>query len=597
MADRRPRRDARPRPGSTRCSRPRRWSSSAARAASARRRSRPRSARWPRPRPGRPGARAHRRPGPPAGRRARPRRARQRRATRVPDEAFAAAGVEPRGELWAAMLDTKAGWDDLIRRHAPDAEVRDAVLANPLYQNITSRFVHSHDYLAMEQLHDLHAIGRLRPRHRRHAAVAQRARRARRARRGWSSSSAAACCAGSPCRTGRGCSRRRRSPSTRSPIACSAPGSCRTSPSSSSSSRRWRRASSPAPARSRRCSATRAPTFLVVIDARDGAGPRGRVPRPRAASTRDYAPRRDRRQPRPAGGAHAPRRGDAAPGGSPTRPTTRLVERRRRRARAPTARPSTAASCATCSPRSATRFHDVALVATREAERRAELAALAPRCSTSPSLDSDIHDLAGPARRSVGSPAGELTSGSGRLDDRWPRSPPSSGEHTTLDRDQIVAPQPPGREWGMLADFCFADLLLYVPDEGRPVAGRRPGPPGDRPDHVPHRLGRHVRQRQRAARCSPTAFDVRRDRRGRGRRSRTCPTRPGCWPSRCAATAASIAVLTREWSQRAGRQPGELERTYLSIFDRFAGDDRRGHVPVPGPRRRLDRGAPRSATA
>jgi anion-transporting ArsA/GET3 family ATPase len=81
-------------------------------------------------------------------------------ATQVPAAAFDAAGVTPRGELWAAMLDTKAGWDDLIRRHAPDARVRDAVLGNPLYQNITSRFVHSHDYLAMEQLHDLHASGR-----------------------------------------------------------------------------------------------------------------------------------------------------------------------------------------------------------------------------------------------------------------------------------------------------------------------------------------------------------------------------------------------------------------------------------------------------
>ena len=58
------------------------------------------------------------------------------------------------------MLDTKAGWDELIRRHAPDAKVREAVLANPLYVNITSRFVHSHDYLAMEQLHELHASGR-----------------------------------------------------------------------------------------------------------------------------------------------------------------------------------------------------------------------------------------------------------------------------------------------------------------------------------------------------------------------------------------------------------------------------------------------------
>ena len=80
-------------------------------------------------------------------------------ATRVPAKAFEAAGITPRGELWAAMLDTKAGWDELIRRHAPDAKVRDSVLANPLYQNITSRFVHSHDYLAMEQLHELHATG------------------------------------------------------------------------------------------------------------------------------------------------------------------------------------------------------------------------------------------------------------------------------------------------------------------------------------------------------------------------------------------------------------------------------------------------------
>jgi anion-transporting ArsA/GET3 family ATPase len=79
--------------------------------------------------------------------------------TRVPDAAFAASGVQPRGELWVAMLDTKAGWDDLVRRHAPNAKTRDAVLANPLYENITSRFVHSHDYLAMEQLHEIHATG------------------------------------------------------------------------------------------------------------------------------------------------------------------------------------------------------------------------------------------------------------------------------------------------------------------------------------------------------------------------------------------------------------------------------------------------------
>ncbi len=81
-------------------------------------------------------------------------------AVQVPPSAFADAGLECRGELWVAMLDTKAGWDDLIRRHAPDAALRDQVLANPLYRNITGRFVNSHDYIAMEQLHDLHTSGR-----------------------------------------------------------------------------------------------------------------------------------------------------------------------------------------------------------------------------------------------------------------------------------------------------------------------------------------------------------------------------------------------------------------------------------------------------
>jgi anion-transporting ArsA/GET3 family ATPase len=79
--------------------------------------------------------------------------------TRVPPEAFAAANVEPRGELWAAMLDTKQSWDDLIRRHAPDIKTRDAILANPMYQNLMGRFVQSHDYIAMERLYDIHSAG------------------------------------------------------------------------------------------------------------------------------------------------------------------------------------------------------------------------------------------------------------------------------------------------------------------------------------------------------------------------------------------------------------------------------------------------------
>ena len=46
------------------------------------------------------------------------------------------------------------------RRHAPDDATRDAILGNSLYENVTGTFVQSHDYIAMERLHELHASGR-----------------------------------------------------------------------------------------------------------------------------------------------------------------------------------------------------------------------------------------------------------------------------------------------------------------------------------------------------------------------------------------------------------------------------------------------------
>ena len=61
-------------------------------------------------------------------------------------------GVPPAGRMFAAMIDTKASWDELITRCAPNAEVRDKVLSNKLYRNLTERFVNSHDYIAMERL-------------------------------------------------------------------------------------------------------------------------------------------------------------------------------------------------------------------------------------------------------------------------------------------------------------------------------------------------------------------------------------------------------------------------------------------------------------
>jgi len=80
-------------------------------------------------------------------------------ARRVPADLLKAAGAEPRGELYAAMLDTKQSWDELVMRHAPDEATAYKILENRLYHNLTARFVESHDYIAMERLYELHQSG------------------------------------------------------------------------------------------------------------------------------------------------------------------------------------------------------------------------------------------------------------------------------------------------------------------------------------------------------------------------------------------------------------------------------------------------------
>lgn len=77
----------------------------------------------------------------------------------IPRDMFRKAGAEPRGRMYAAMLDTKRSWDDLVMRYAPDEETAYRILENPLYLNITGRFVNAHEYIAMERLYELHQSG------------------------------------------------------------------------------------------------------------------------------------------------------------------------------------------------------------------------------------------------------------------------------------------------------------------------------------------------------------------------------------------------------------------------------------------------------
>ena len=39
-------------------------------------------------------------------------------------------------------------------------ELQQRILENPLYQNVSGRFVQSHDYIAMERLYELHTEGK-----------------------------------------------------------------------------------------------------------------------------------------------------------------------------------------------------------------------------------------------------------------------------------------------------------------------------------------------------------------------------------------------------------------------------------------------------
>lgn len=63
------------------------------------------------------------------------------------------------GELWACMLDTRATFDDLVRRMAPDEASRDAIFANRIYRVIADNFAGSQEYMATERLYDVHASG------------------------------------------------------------------------------------------------------------------------------------------------------------------------------------------------------------------------------------------------------------------------------------------------------------------------------------------------------------------------------------------------------------------------------------------------------
>ena len=72
---------------------------------------------------------------------------------------FSDHGVEIHGELWAMMLDAKRTFDELIERLAPDEETRDEVLANRIYQQLSSAVAGSQEFTAIAKLYELDQDG------------------------------------------------------------------------------------------------------------------------------------------------------------------------------------------------------------------------------------------------------------------------------------------------------------------------------------------------------------------------------------------------------------------------------------------------------
>src|SRR5215207_7696334 len=72
---------------------------------------------------------------------------------------FAPHGVEMEGELWAMMLDAKRTFDEVIERLAPDAATRDEVLANRIYQQLSTAVAGSQEFTAIAKLYELDEEG------------------------------------------------------------------------------------------------------------------------------------------------------------------------------------------------------------------------------------------------------------------------------------------------------------------------------------------------------------------------------------------------------------------------------------------------------
>ena len=151
--------------------------------------------------------------------------------------------------------------------------------------------------------------------------------------------------------------------------------------------------------------------------------------------------------------------------------------------------------------------------------------------------------------------------------------------NTELDREQVSHLTRLVSEWGMLADFCFSDLLLYVPTaSGRWVVVAQVRPATGQTMYQTDWVGSWanesevelIEQAYRKAEIVEGEIVVE----GLAEETRmlAIPVVQNGRP---------LAVLTKEWIEKGGRRPGELERAYDSIFSSFTRMIAMGTFPFP----------------
>jgi two-component sensor histidine kinase len=144
---------------------------------------------------------------------------------------------------------------------------------------------------------------------------------------------------------------------------------------------------------------------------------------------------------------------------------------------------------------------------------------------------------------------------------------------TALDAPPLAHLQRLVASWGFLADLCFADLLLYVPERAEGGETRRfvilgqMRPTTSQTLYRDDRVGAVVGAAQRPLVARAWRLgqiidgEVVVTPRGESANVQSIPVR---WKEEL------VAILTRESAPSVGRRLGELERVYLDIFDAFA---------------------------